>query len=85
MQTEANHADVAVETSTASETPASATPAENRPTAPATDSATDSAPSHDADPSLGFLELMRTPATEKPATDPTDRVLARSKRSAWDY
>lgn len=34
----------------------------------------------------GYLELMRAPeADEREAPDATGRVLARRRRSAWDY
>lgn len=34
----------------------------------------------------GYLELMRAPeADEGEAPDATERVLARERRSAWDY
>ena len=42
-------------------------------------------PSAAGDPGLGFLELIRAPHPDAPDTDPTDRVLSRTRRSAWDF
>lgn len=38
-------------------------------------------------PELGFMELLRAPdeAADQAESDPTERVLARRRPSAWDF
>lgn len=53
------------------------------PTAPETPA--DKPAAERQEPELGYLELLRAPADPQAETDPTDRVLARHRPSAWDF